>query len=272
MIEKEHFIKPIEIEITAATLGINKEDWFCHNPGDKQSEIISTMQKEKFDIVPIQNKSGICTSYFTLSDNYLKTHKITSEDKIYYLTHIRDIIWSMAENKRAHYFLTNGRSENDIVGLISLSNLNSRDFYLYLFNAISFLEVEFASLIESKKTEAFEILNQASATEDLKLQLKEILARIQEDEKNDNENDYREYLYLSNLITLIKQEQKFKTLKYSSVETFEKNIGILRDIRNSVAHPIKSLVRNFDDLEKINKGVSKIFELRERLKAYRHER
>lgn len=272
MIEKEYFTKPIEIEITAAIVGINKDDWFCHNPGDKQSDIISKMQKENYDIVPIQNQHGLCTNYFTLKENKLTSHKIEQKDKIYYLTHIRDIIWSMAENKKTHYFLTNGRNENDIVGLISLSNLNNRDFYMYLFNTISLLEVEFAKLIKSEKTEAFEILNQAATTDELRTQLKEILNRIKEDEKNENENDYKEYLYLSNLITLIKKEQKFKVLNYSSVENFEKHIGILKDIRNGVAHPVKSLVRNFDDLVRINKGVLKIFEIKERLKEYRHGR
>lgn len=269
MMEREHFIKPIEIEITAATIGINKHDWFCHRPGDKRIDIIEKIKLEKFDIVPIENKQGVCTSYFTFDGTKLNSHKIYDSDKIYYLTHVRDIIWSMCENKKNHYFLSNGRNENDIVGLISLSNLNSRDFYLYLFNIISFLEVEFAHLIESNKEEAFEILNKAATTKELKAQLEEIIARFYEDITNENENHYKEYLYLSNLISIIKHEGKYKSLKYSTVTDFEKNIGIVRDIRNGVAHPVKSLVRNFDDLERINKGISKIFELREKVKSCR---
>lgn len=272
MIEKEHFIKPIEIEITAATIGINSEDWFCYKPGDRQDDIIEVMKKEKYDIVPILNKAKICTSYFTYINENLLSSKINNDDKIYYLTHIRDVIWMMNEKKRSHYFLSNGRNENDIVGLISLSNFNSRDFYLYLFNTIAFLEIEFANLIESKKDEAFFILKKLANTVELSKQLEEIESRIAEDEKYGTENDYKEYLYFSNLVTLLKYEESYRMIGYSRLELFEKNIGILKDIRNAVAHPVKSLVNNFQDLEKINKGVSKIFELREQIKKYKHER
>ena len=268
MIEKEHFIKRNQFEITAATIGINKEDWFSYKPGDDKSEIILKMQKEKYDIVPINNKFGKCTSYFTLNDDKLNTSKIADKYKIYYLTHIRDVIWSMVENDSKHFFLTNGRNENDIVGLISLSNFNNRDFYIYLFNSVSFLEVEFARLIESEKTEAFEILNYNANSKEQQAQLTEILNRIKEDENNGIDNNYKEYLYFSHFITLIIAKKIYISLDYKSVESFEKNIGILKLIRNTVAHPVKSLIRNSEDLVKLNKGISKIYELKEKLSMY----
>jgi hypothetical protein len=266
MVEKEHFIKPLELELSAAAVGINREDWYCYKPGIRQSEVISIMKSKKFDIVPIINESDFCNSYYTYNQDSLETKIINENEKLYYLTHIRDVIWSMNKDKKTHYFLSNGRNEHDIVGLISLSNLNSRDFYLYLFSTISSLELEFSNLIESSKEVAFEILGKNSTNTNLKKQLSEIEYRINDDENNGNENNYKEYLYFSNLITLVKVEEKYKELNYKNVSQFEKNIGLLKDIRNTVAHPVKSIVNNFEDLEKLNKGIEKIFELRERFR------
>ena len=174
----------------------------------------------------------------------------------------------MNKSKKTHFFLSNGHDENDIVGLLSLSNYNSREFYVYLFSIISFIECEFAALIESDKIKGFEILEKMSWTEETKEQLKTIQTRYAEDERNGNENDYKEYLYLFQLKCLIIEEQKFKKLNYRNSKDFEVGTGILKDLRNSIAHPIKSLVRNLNDLNNLEIGMNKLYELKERLDKY----
>jgi hypothetical protein len=123
-------------------------------------------------------------------------------------------------------------------------------------------------LIESDKTKGFEILEKISHTKELKEQLKIIQVRFEQDEKNENENDYKEYLYLHHLICLVKEEQKYKKLDYRNSQEFESGTGILKDLRNNIAHPVKSLVRNLNDLENLDIGMNKLFELKERLDKY----
>jgi predicted metal-dependent hydrolase len=106
----------------------------------------------------------------------------------------------------------------------------------------------------------------------LKEQLRIIENRWNEDKKQDNENDYKEYLYLHHLIWLMKAEKHFISLGYSNAHEFERNTGRLKDIRNSIAHPVKSLIRSLDDLSILNKGLDKLYEFKGRLERYNSSR
>lgn len=215
MIEKDFFTRPISTDISVATIGINKDEWYCHKPGMTRDEVKAAMHKYRFDIVPIINGNGSFTKYYTLdksNNNNLISNEIQLADRMYYLTHVRDAVWKMNTEKKTHYFLSNGKIENDIVGLLSLSNFNCREFYVYVFALISYIEREFASLIESDSETGFTILKSLSHNDELKKQLKIIEQRWNEDKQIDNENDYKEYLYLHHLIWLVKAEKKFKRL------------------------------------------------------------
>ena len=275
MKEKEFFIKKHYNDITAATIGISKVDWFCYEPGMSQKKIAETMLSKNYDIVSIVNKLGVCAGYFTLNEvdnTKLDSYKIDATDSIYYLTHISDVIWKMNENKKKFLFLTNGQKENLIVGLLSLSNFNSREFYIYLYSIISYVEREFATLIKSKKNEGFLILDKRNQTIESTEQLKEIQKRICEDEKNNIENDYKEYLYLHHLIWLITDEGEYKRLNYTKSQKFEDGTKTLKDLRNYIAHPVKSLVRNSSDLKELEHGMNKLYELKDRIENYLEKR
>ena len=115
MIEKEFFTRPISTDISVATIGINKDDWYCHKPGMTRDEVKATMIKKGFDVVPIVDKNGNFRQYYTLdkSNDNKPVHKyIQQADRLYYLTHVRDAVWKMNNEKKAHYFLSNGKIEN----------------------------------------------------------------------------------------------------------------------------------------------------------------
>jgi|GEM_PF-2629803 len=271
MSEKDFFNKPLNTDISVATIGINRDDWYCHRPGMKREAVRETMIREKYDVVPIVNGEGVFEKYFTLnqSDNSrLDFNEIRADERLYYLTHVRDAIWKMKTARRTHYFLSNGRTENDIVGLLSLSNFNCREFYVFLFHLISYIEREFAALVISGKDAGFAILSKQAHTKELKDQLKIIQQRFEEDEDKGIENDYKEYLYLHHLIWLVKAENQFTKLGYKNGEAFENGTSVLKDIRNNIAHPVRSLVRNLKDLDNLDTGLNKLYEFKGRLDEY----
>ena len=120
MIEKDLFKRHLNIDISVATIGINRDDWYCHKPGMTKSEVKKAMLHYGFDVVPIINKAGVFSKYFSLKEGKaeLEINSIESEDTLYYLTHVRDAVWKMKFNKRTHYFLTNGRDDSEICGLL----------------------------------------------------------------------------------------------------------------------------------------------------------
>lgn len=271
MIEKELFKQRPFFNITAATLGISRDDWYCHKHGMSRDQIRQTMLTKKFDIVPIQKKNGEILNYFKLSDNEkldLETHDIQIDEKLYYATLIGDVISKMIENKKKHYFLTNLDSSKEVLGLISLSNFNSRDFYIYLYSLISYVEKELSRVISSNKDDAFEILeSKINKQNDEKMvaQWAEIKKRYQDDESKSNENSYKEYLYITQINWLIAEEGGFKKLNYTNEEKFLSETGKIRKVRNCISHPIKSLVKDLDDLKMVEKSLTKLYELEERL-------
>lgn len=271
MIEKQFFKRSMNIEISVAIIGINKDDWFCHKPGMKTEFVKDTMLKNGYDIAPIVDKNGKFEKYYYLEENNELTLKnIEEDDKLYYLTHISDAIWKMNNKKRKHFFLSNNKNENDVVGLLSLSNFNCREFYVYLFSLISYIEKELANLVDSDDQKAFKILHSKANNEDLKKQLNLIVERYEKDKLNDAENNYKEYLYLSHLLWLISSESKFKLLGYKNESDFIKQTGKIKNIRNNVAHPVKSLVRNLNDLENLQIGLSKIYDLKNRVENHKN--
>jgi len=271
MREKKYFTRQINIDISVASIGINSEDWYCCFPGMRRQDVRETMLAKKYDVVPIINAKGNFDSYFVLNQSdssKLDVKKIEKEDRLYYLTHVRDAVWRMNKSKKTYFFLSNGHDENDIVGLLSLSNFNSREFYVYLFSILSFIERGFAAMIESDKTKAFIILENCSHSTESKEQLKAIQERMAQDEKNNNENDFKEYLYIHHLIWLLNEEQKFKLLNYNKSQDFINGTSLLKDLRNEIAHPVKSIVRNIIDLNNLELGMNKIYEFREKLENY----
>lgn len=271
MREKDSFTRSINLDITAATIGINSDNWYCFNPGMKREDVRDIMLQKNYDVVPIFNKRKVFNNYFTLTkkDSFtLLVNKIKLEDKLYYLTHIRDVIWQMNKKEKTHFFLSNGHDENDIVGLLSLSNYNCREFYVYLFSLISYIEREFAGLIESDKIKGFQILARMSHSKELKEQLKTVTDRFEQDVRNENENDYKEYLYLHQLKFLIIEEKKYVKLGYKNSNDFDSGTKYLKDLRNNIAHPVKSIVRNLNDLKNLELGMNKLYEFKERLDDY----
>jgi hypothetical protein len=270
MFEKESFYRQIDLNLTVAMLGISRNDWFCHKQGMSRDDVKNEMILKGYDVVPILNKKKQITGYFSSEKEFKpRVNSISANDKIYYLTDIRDAIWKMNKENRTHYFLSNGRDENDIVGLISLSNFNNRDFYVYIFNLLSYIEREFAKLINMDTESAFKAIEHECINEELKSQFLSVRNRFEDDKKKNIENDFKEYLYLNHLLWLIKAEKIHLKLGYNDKGSdFMDGTGKLRDIRNVIAHPVKSLVQTIDNLKELEVGLNKLFEYKDNLENY----
>ena len=95
---------------------------------------------------------------------------------------------------------------------------------------------------------------------------KDSLKRYQQDLGNNTHLSFVEYLYFSQLILLFKKFKLYEKLGYKNRSEFENNMSKLKDIRNIVAHPIRSLVTDRESLTSLWKGIEKINELNAKLK------
>jgi hypothetical protein len=258
MIEDFFFLRKNVVDVDAAIVGISKTRWVAlpHMEAsiDRAQEI---MQQQQFDLLPIITKDGIVCEYFQTADwnNYDKIQRkeIDYDDIIPLQTPLRTVIKSFAKEKRLFYFLTN---ENRVSGLISVVHLNKRQVRILIFSLISELEIRLSSLIRLRMREE-EILKMVGN--------KDVKQRYSEDKEHGIESDLMEYLYFSDLISIIAKNDLYKILGYPSRKKFENALGPINNLRNEVVHPTRSLIARaksvgklWDKLETIERNLFRL--------------
>src|SRR5205085_9952217 len=84
---------------------------------------------------------------------------------------------------------------------------------------------------------------------DTKEKHEDVKARYEEDKAKGVEVAFVEYMYLSDLINITTEKKLYSILGFSRKE-FEKCFGSLNDLRNSVAHPARSIVSTSDSIQR----------------------
>lgn len=240
MIEDRNFQKVIIPEINAAVLGISNQRWDSVKTTDSLEHAISIMRNNNYDILPITNKKGETKEFYRTKKwgNYdkdnIEKQQINQAETIYYLTDIKDLLHKFVLDKRDYYFLTNYK---EIVGLISIVNLNSKATYLYLYNFLIELETELGTWISNlfKDDEIFDILCKKPSFDSQ-------YDNFEKGKRLGINNRLIEYIYLSDMFDLIKEKNKFNMLGYKENE-FSEIAGLICKKRNLVCHPINSTTK-----------------------------
>lgn len=231
-------------EINVALAGVCKMDWEFTNSTEPSHAAQEKMKANCFDILPTVESDGTIVKYFKTNQwgNYdtsnINLHNINHDDRIYYLTHIHDAIIKFAISGRNFFFLDN---QSEIIGLITIGNLNCKHVYLYLYHLIIELEQKLSDFIthngisDKELIEIFE--NRVSSCN-----AKDALKRYKEDNQNGYDYKFLEYVYLMDLVYIYKFKKLTKLLDLSNT-AFEKHIKDINKIRSIVAHPNKSLIR-----------------------------
>lgn len=243
-------------DINVALAGISKVDWVCVHISALLGDAKDQMMFNNFDILPIVEPDGkVIKCYKTKKwGNYdpenIIEHTIISDDKMYYLTHIHDAIIKFATTGRNFFFLDN---QSEIVGLMTIGNLNCKHVYLYLYHLIIELEHELSNFITRKGIldkdliEIFEIRVSSSNAQD-------VLKRYKNDKETGYDFKFLEYVYLMDLVYIFKFKKLTKLLDLSNTD-FEKQIKYINDIRSIVAHPNKSLIKDDQSIKHLHKAI-----------------
>lgn len=263
---KRYFEYNPELELTVAQIGINKWDWICANSLSLE-DATEIMSFNKFDILPVREEAGMSKYFQTVNwGNYseITLHQIEPKDKIYYRLSFFDLLKRMQEDKSTFYFLTDSK---DLLGLISLNNLNCLAVYNYIYQITAGLERTVSSYIRS-------IANEHEIIEILKLTSdktgKEILRSYEELKESNAENSIFDHLYFPTLGTILKRlspnipEHQKSLLKFR--KKFSSN-NIYGKLRNDVAHPIKPIFTSLKSVERVNELISDYYEINEILSS-----
>ena len=267
MRELHFFRDPGNPHISVALAGINKLEWVSIDEAATIDEAARIMSENRFDILPITSGEACTHCYKTIIwgkyaiDNVEK-HEITREERLYYLTSIEDVINQFAITNRKYFFLDNFI---EIVGLLSIGNLNCKHVYVYLYNQVIQLEHKLGSYVYGKGVTDKELV-QLFETKTDSSNAVESLDRYRNDDAEAMDYNFLEYIYLTDFRFIFKHFDFTKNLNLSN-KVFTGMLISINEIRRVVAHPNKSLIRNDKSIHKVNEAIRTMDILLEKINA-----
>ncbi len=247
--ESGRFLREGVVEIDAAVVGISSNRWISLSKREADTNAATLIMKSnRFDVLPISDDDGVKEYFYTERwDDYSSVvrGRISHKDVVPFTTPLRDVIKGFALDSRRFYFLSD---ERRIVGLISVANLNCRQVKVYLFSLLCELEIGMGNLISRHCSEP-ELLSMtfggsdvAQGGKEVKPKHVEVKRRFEADKDKGLEVPFVEYLYLTDMKSIVKKKRLFERLGYQSSNKFQSDLSPLIDLRHAVAHPTRSLV------------------------------
>jgi len=266
MKELQNFKHHDNPEITVSLPGILKIDWTSALHKESVDQAFEKMKRFKFDVLPIMDADGSYKRYFKSKEwgkytiDNIEEHEIKPHDCIYYLTNIEDAVKAFAESEQNFFFLVN---ETEIIGLINISNLNSKHVYLFMYNLIAQLELSLGKLINKSGIDDPELMrifieNNKSVKP---------LTRYRGEDKKALDHKFIEYAYLGDMAWIIKEKKLFRKIKIKRDE-FDSSIKIINKMRNIAAHPVNSLIKGKNSIVELNLAITKANLIIEKINNY----
>ena len=129
------FTEYIKIKVTAAQIGISKDNWESVGPEISNLEALQILQYKSYHVLPIVDTSGKCVTFWELTaENGIvsaKKKNIEDANKISYLTDLKELLYQFKQSESNYFYLT---ESGNINGLVSQVNLNSKPVYTYFYN------------------------------------------------------------------------------------------------------------------------------------------
>ena len=270
MIEELYFNSDEQVKISAASVGISKRRWICISSKESVSgQHKIRMQKERIDVLPIVEENGLIKEFFLTEKpnvySSIKRHRIKFENTLPLDTDIAIVISKLNDEKKRYYFLTR---QKEVVGLITIGNLNCKQVQIYIFNILCELETLLSDFINMHLSQK-QIIEWLEKKSNSNKKYTEIIEAYNSLVKSDLENMITEHLYFTDLFSVIKDTGLAENLGFSKNKWSDFN-GI-NEVRNKIAHPTRSLLDSKNNITDLNRRLGKINELIFCLKNFKSE-
>ncbi len=253
-------------DLTISSLSINSSDWTYARHKETKEQAFVKMQKNKFDILPIQDADGTFKKYFKTKEwgnfgvNEIRAHVIKPKDHIPHSANIKDVLKAFAKRNRNFFFLTNGK---EVTGLITAANLNSKHVYIYLYNLISQFEFAMGRLINGSGIDDNELYR---IFEENNRSVKPNI-RYRREIKKGLDHKFVEFAYIGDMAWIIRRKNLHRKIKMTGKE-FDSSVKLVNKLRNIVAHPVNSLIKGNNSIVELGIALTKIETLMQKINGY----
>jgi hypothetical protein len=254
MLEDLSYRRQQIIDVDAAVVGVSRLRWTSVESGMPQEDVRRLMKDRSFDVVPVEDGDNDVSRYYQTvrwgDYSEIEARSLRYDVVIAQHTPLDTVIERFAHADRYNFFLTH---ETRVTGLVSIVNLNCREARVYVFGLLSELEIRLAHLIHHQLTRG-------------DLSVDDVLSEVSEDTENRYREDkaegvdreLTEYLYLSEMIKLIRKAGLHDTLGYKSKSQFADSFNRLVKLRNAVTHPVRTLVNTPERARKLHRDTEVI--------------
>ena len=242
--------------ITVSSVCINKSDLTFARHNEMKEHAFDIMQKNKFDVLPIREADGSFKKYFRtkvwgdFGIDDIKIYEIKPKDCMNHLADIKEAVKAFAKSDRNFFFLKN---EKEVIGLITLANLNSKHVYVYLYNLISQLEFGLGRLINRSGIDDHELVR---IFEENNKSVKPN-TRYSREIKKGLDHKFIECAYLGDMAWIIREKNLHKKIGITGKD-FDSSIKLVNKLRNIVAHPVNSLIKGKNSIVELDLTITKI--------------
>jgi len=260
---KDKFITKFDFDLTGSQLAVSKWDWKSVNDNTSEEEVKKIMNENQFDVIPIVNKADVIGFWSTRQNGAfnggINRHNISDAPKLYYQITYKDLIAKFFDEKRHYFFL---EDKDKILGLITLSNLNNHNSYIYIYQILSDLEIGFSKLFK-EHLDAKKVVNyfKENKNEEIRKKVYEPYSNLV---KENIHTSIFDCLYISDIHIILKEflngiPNNKKSLNKYSIKFAKK----YSDLRNTTMHPIRDLFSQIEDIETINDLLNDYEEIKE---------
>lgn len=259
MFDDTAFLRENVVDVDAAVVGISRRRWVdIAGPAPTEYEALDIMRRHRFDVLPIVESLEVI-AYFETNTWGVYTSatrkSVSQADLIPFDVSISEVIRRLAIESRLFFFLCS--HDNTPVGLISVVNLNCRQVQVYLFSLLCELERRLADFITRSGIPDSE-LSAIFFSEAIRPKHRDLKTRYDNDRRNSLELPIVEYLYLSDLVKIVRTKRLYTRLGFPSGGTFEDAFGRLVKLRDSVAHPVTSLITEAGSVKRLWSALNQI--------------
>jgi hypothetical protein len=247
------------LNITAGEIGINKEKWESVPASCTKIKAQNKMKELRFDNLPIIGSNGTVIKFWkTTTDGVyksIKEHNIDYIDTVKSDINFETLIDEFYKNNKNHFFII---SNSEVIGLVTISDMNNKLSRLYLYSIISELEILLVEFINKELTE-LEILEYLTSKNKT-----EIIERYEKEKKYNIETSITNHLYFIDILKIIKLYELDKKLIL-----FENNwikYYTINNLRNDIMHSTNNIINSMNCVKKLKIRIAMINELLFKLK------
>lgn len=250
-VRKEFDYTP-QIDITAAQIGISKWNW-AFTDSEELEVALRIMVGNNFDVLPIKNRDESFDRYFStiVPNDYssIVVRNIEDSVTIYYRLSFKDLIRKFKQGKAKYFFV---RDSDEILGLVTVADLNTILVYNYLYTVISEIERGISDLFE-QFVDQEKVLKYFSESDNKEFQ--KVANYFRSAKENNIESSIFQTLYLTHLSPLLKYFSDQIPSKYIKLKDFYPKLsteGLFNIIRNKVMHPVRPIISDMDSICQID--------------------